>query len=181
MGRKLFNGNNIYTYQNRSYTIAGLDDLELLEQVLSSNNLTYSNPISPSAVNGTVSTVQLPVEYQSLFIACIIVQGMVYSIGASLNEANKVCTYNSATRTITFPTPLWSTINVWYKGIQGDTPTSSVITVDTYEQMVAASTGNKVLKIFVNQASQYNDAGEFFDYIPSKGIAYLGIDFNYTQ
>jgi hypothetical protein len=161
--------------------IAENTNLQALSENISANNLTYSDPIIPSAIDGSISSVQLPSLFQDLFIEAANVQGMSYSIGDTLSEQDKIAAYNSATRTITFPSPLWSSFNVWYKGSQGETVSTGIITVDTHQQMINAAIGNKFLKIFVNQASQYNDAGDFFDYIPGKGIAYLGIDFNYTE
>lgn len=56
-----------------------------------------------------------------------------------------------------------------------------VLTVNTYTEMLSIAVGVAELQIFVIESTQYNDANEFFTYVPTKGIAYLGIDFNYTD
>jgi len=63
----------------------------------------------------------------------------------------------------------------WLASLSGE------IIVDTYEQMLVAASGQNPKKIYVAEASSYNEENDFFTYSPIGGIAYLGIDFNYTE
>jgi len=59
---------------------------------------------------------------------------------------------------------------------------NSDVTVDTYAQAVALFTGALKRTIFINQASVYNDPGEYFIWFPAvQKAAHMGLDFNYTE
>ena len=57
---------------------------------------------------------------------------------------------------------------------------NSDVTVDTYAQAAALFTGVVKRTIFVNQASEYNDPGEYFVWFPVvQKAAHMGLDFNF--
>lgn len=75
----------------------------------------------------------------------------------------------------------WSGIEVRLLPKEGDYANPD-ITVDTYEEALQLFTGDIKRSIFINQASQYNEPGEFFTWFPEvQKVAYLGIDFNYLD
>lgn len=68
------------------------------------------------------------------------------------------------------------------EGIRDEVVGGYDITVNTYEEAVTYFTGNVKRTIFISQASQYNELGEFFTWFPEvQKAAYLGIDLNYTD
>ncbi len=68
---------------------------------------------------------------------------------------------------------------VEFKLKSGGSPT---VTVDTYEQAVPLFTGTSFKKINVMADFAYNDGQKsFYTYDPVLGVAFLGIDFNYTE
>lgn len=184
MGKfKLFHGLRTYIFGDRDFEVAGLDDLQTVSDSVSANTSRQTASVIPTAVDGSVNSVTIA-ALKGQYVEFVVRSGVgIYKVAGTASEANKTCTFDTLTGKLTFELGFYDGEFVWaqYKNVSSTEFTSSVITVDTYDQMLAAATGSRILEIFVNQASAYNDPGEFFRYVPTKGIAYLGIDFNYTQ